>query len=110
MLGLDLVKVQLQLAGGATLAELGLAQEGVPQPRGYAIEARINMEAMELDGSVRPAGGLPTAFEPPSAAAHYELDDVIDPADSRRWIASGLRAAPPPEARTGKIRPCIDTW
>lgn len=45
-----------------------------------------------------------------NTASHFEIDDVIDPADSRQWIVSGLRAAPPPPARTGKKRPCVDTW
>jgi acetyl-CoA carboxylase carboxyltransferase component len=39
-----------------------------------------------------------------------EIDDVIDPAESRWWIASALRSAPPPAPRTQKKRPCIDTW
>jgi len=43
-------------------------------------------------------------------ASHLEIDDVIDPADSRQWIMSALRAAPPPPSRTGKKRPCVDTW
>jgi acetyl-CoA carboxylase carboxyltransferase component len=45
-----------------------------------------------------------------NVASHFELDDVIDPADSRVWIANALRSAPPPAPRTGKKRPCIDTW
>ena len=45
-----------------------------------------------------------------SAATHFEIDDVIDPADSRAWVSSLLRAAPPPPPRSGKKRPCIDTW
>jgi acetyl-CoA carboxylase carboxyltransferase component len=45
-----------------------------------------------------------------NAASHFEIDDVIDPADSRRWISAVLGAAPPPPARTGKKRPNIDTW
>ncbi len=45
-----------------------------------------------------------------NVASHFELDDVIDPYDSRRWIASALRAAPKPMPRAGKKRPCIDTW
>ena len=44
-----------------------------------------------------------------NAASHFEIDDVIDPADSRRWIATAFGAAPRP-ARTGKKRPNIDTW
>jgi len=45
-----------------------------------------------------------------SVASYLEIDDVIDPADTRRWIMAGLRAAPAPQARTGKKRPFVDTW
>ncbi|MEE2674293.1 MAG: carboxyl transferase domain-containing protein [Myxococcota bacterium] len=43
-------------------------------------------------------------------ASHFEIDEVIDPTDSRRWILSALESAPPSLPRTGKKRPCIDTW
>ncbi len=43
-------------------------------------------------------------------APFFEIDDVIDPAESRDWILAGLDSAPPPAPRTGKKRPCIDTW
>jgi acetyl-CoA carboxylase carboxyltransferase component/biotin carboxyl carrier protein len=45
-----------------------------------------------------------------NTATNFELDDVIDPADSRRWILSALRSSPAPAPRIGKKRPCIDTW
>jgi acetyl-CoA carboxylase carboxyltransferase component len=45
-----------------------------------------------------------------NTASHFEIDDVIDPADTRRWIVEGLRAMPPTPPRTGKKRPNIDTW
>ena len=45
-----------------------------------------------------------------NSASYFEIDDVIDPADSRRWIVAALDAAPAPTPRTGKKRPCIDTW
>src|SRR3954451_16903998 len=45
-----------------------------------------------------------------TASTYYEIDDVIDPADSRRWIAMGLASSPPPPPRAGKKRPNIDTW
>jgi acetyl/propionyl-CoA carboxylase alpha subunit/acetyl-CoA carboxylase carboxyltransferase component len=45
-----------------------------------------------------------------STASYFEIDDVIDPIDSRKWIMGGLRSAPPPLPRHGKKRPCIDTW
>ena len=45
-----------------------------------------------------------------NVASHFEIDDVIDPADSRRWISAILQAAPPAVRREGKKRPNIDTW
>jgi acetyl/propionyl-CoA carboxylase alpha subunit/acetyl-CoA carboxylase carboxyltransferase component len=45
-----------------------------------------------------------------NVATHFEIDDVIDPAASRRWISAALRSSPPPPPRTGKKRPCVDTW
>ncbi len=45
-----------------------------------------------------------------NAASHFEIDDVIDPADSRRWISTAFGAAPSPAHRQGKKRPNIDTW
>ena len=45
-----------------------------------------------------------------SMATYFEFDDVIDPAQSRRWIMNALTSVPPPEPRKGKKRPCIDTW
>jgi acetyl-CoA carboxylase carboxyltransferase component len=43
-------------------------------------------------------------------ATYFEIDDVIDPADTRRWISTMLTSAPPPERPTGKKRPNIDTF
>ena len=45
-----------------------------------------------------------------SIASVFEIDNVIDPADTRRWIMAGLRSVPKPPARTEKKRPCIDAW
>jgi acetyl-CoA carboxylase carboxyltransferase component len=45
-----------------------------------------------------------------NVATYFEIDDVIDPAESRRRIVETLRAAPVPPARTTKKRPCVDTW
>ncbi len=64
--GVDLVQTQLQLAGGKSLAQLGLEQKNLPKPRGFAIQTRINMESMRADGTAKPSGGTLTAFEPPS--------------------------------------------
>lgn len=45
-----------------------------------------------------------------SSASHFEIDDVIDPADTRRWIVSALESAPPPVPGAGERRPMVDTW
>ena len=45
-----------------------------------------------------------------NAAAGGGLDDVIDPADTRQWIANALKRLPPTPERTSKKRPYIDTW
>jgi acetyl-CoA carboxylase carboxyltransferase component len=45
-----------------------------------------------------------------NTATYYEIDDVIDPAESRRWVSGALAAAPPAPVRTEKKRPCVDTW
>ncbi len=68
LLDLDLVRVQLRLAAGATLAELGLTQRHVPAPKGQAMQLRINMETMMPDGQVLPAGGTIRAFDMPAGA------------------------------------------
>ena len=45
-----------------------------------------------------------------SAATLFEFDEVIDPAETRRWIMSGLRSVPAPAKRSGKKLPWIDAW
>ena len=43
-------------------------------------------------------------------ASCLEIDNVIDPAQTRHWIISGMRSQPDPIQRTGKKRPNIDCW
>ncbi|CAG2130724.1 Acetyl-coenzyme A carboxylase carboxyl transferase subunit alpha [Cupriavidus yeoncheonensis] len=45
-------------------------------------------------------------------ASHLEIDAVIDPADTRRWLLRGLASVPPGSLgrRTGEDRRFIDTW
>jgi len=45
-----------------------------------------------------------------SIASVFEIDEVIDPADTRHWIMAGLRSVPAPEPRHVRKRPCIDAW
>ncbi len=62
ILGLDLVAVQLAIAGGAALEDLGLVHP--PAPRGCAMQLRINAETLNEDGSTQAGGGSVTRFEP----------------------------------------------
>lgn len=85
--GIDLVQTQIRLAGGASLSELGLDDPSMAVPRGHAVQARVNMETLEADGSVRPGGGIIGAYEPPGGPgvrvdgfgyAGYETSGLYD--------------------------------
>ena len=45
-----------------------------------------------------------------NTGSYFEIDDVIDPAESRDWILMALKSAPKPAPRDGKKRPMVDTW
>ena len=64
--GVDIVQAGIRLAAGETLAELGLDDPRIAEPRGYAVQVRVNMETLGTDGSVRPSGGTLTVYEAPS--------------------------------------------
>ncbi|MBR0758640.1 ATP-grasp domain-containing protein [Bradyrhizobium jicamae] len=66
VLGVDLVRAQLAVAGGGTLASLGLAQAAIPSPRGFAMQLRVNMETMDEKGVTKPTGGTLSVFDLPS--------------------------------------------
>ena len=63
--GIDLVATQIRIAAGQSLDDLGLSQESY-QPRGYAVQIRINMETMDAQGEAKPAGGILKRFTVPS--------------------------------------------
>ena len=64
--GVDLVALQLGLAAGRSLRELGIDASSPPQPRGYAIQVRINAESTDAHGIARPAQGRLERFDLPS--------------------------------------------
>jgi len=61
--GLDLVALQIRIAQGERLGQLGLAGP-LREPDGFAIQLRINLESMNARGEARPEGGTLTRFEP----------------------------------------------
>ena len=64
--GVDIVQAQIRLAQGASIAELGLDASHIAEPRGYAVQARVCMETIREDGSVRPSAGTLNVYEAPS--------------------------------------------
>ncbi|HVV66438.1 MAG TPA: carboxyl transferase domain-containing protein [Rhizomicrobium sp.] len=86
--GIDLVAVQIELARGNSLRDIGLKQENIPKPRGVAMELRLNLERIEEDGSVIPTKGTLRRFAPPSGPGvrvdacgyeGYETNPAFDP-------------------------------
>ncbi|MFT6450667.1 MAG: acetyl/propionyl-CoA carboxylase alpha subunit/acetyl-CoA carboxylase carboxyltransferase component [Halocynthiibacter sp.] len=78
--GTDLVAAQLRLA-------MGQGIEKAPQPRGAALQTRVNMERIDAHGAPHPTGGLITAYDPPAghglrtdgfAYAGYETSSSYD--------------------------------
>ena len=66
-------------------------------------EARRELEERLIAAAYRNGKAL-------NAASHFEIDDVIDPAETRDRILAVLAAAPLTVPREGKKRPCVDTW
>ncbi|MEC9433772.1 MAG: carboxyl transferase domain-containing protein [Pseudomonadota bacterium] len=107
--GDDLVARQLRIAGGETLASMGLA-DGPRPPEGCAVQLRVNMERMDETAAALPAGGRVAVYEPPAGAGvrvdgfayagyrtspHYDslLAKVIVHARSGGWPAARAKGA-----------------
>jgi acetyl-CoA carboxylase carboxyltransferase component len=66
-----------------------------------AVEDPVAREASYMNEvAERYANGKATSF-----ASVMEIDKVIDPAETRRWIMAGLRSMPVPPARERRKRP-----
>jgi acetyl/propionyl-CoA carboxylase alpha subunit len=77
VLGIDLVEAQIRLADGAHLADLDLPDA----PTGIAVQARLNLERLDADGSVRPAGGTLDPLVFPTGPG-IRVDTGIAPGDT----------------------------
>jgi acetyl/propionyl-CoA carboxylase alpha subunit len=72
LLGVDIAAATLRIAGGATLADLGLTQAhvaarwGAALPAGcFAVQARVCAETMAPDGTPRPVSGVCVGYREP---------------------------------------------
>lgn len=63
--GVDIVKFQLNQAMGYSLKDLGLKQHQIPKPKGFAIQARINMETIDNQGNILAKTGQLGHFDLP---------------------------------------------
>jgi acetyl/propionyl-CoA carboxylase alpha subunit/acetyl-CoA carboxylase carboxyltransferase component len=63
--GVDLVRSQIEIAGGKTLSDIGLTKNA-PDPHHYAIQMRINMETIDEKGNAIPEGGTIKVYEAPA--------------------------------------------
>ncbi|MET9327857.1 carboxyl transferase domain-containing protein [Tsukamurella sp. NPDC003166] len=82
--GVDLVAAQLALAEGASLGDLGLPEAigcragevtGSPAAaHGTAVQARVNLEVPQRDGTVLPAAGTLAGYTPPTGPG-VRVDD-----------------------------------
>ena len=99
--------------------------------RGRLADRRVRRHGSGRAGQARPPprtrgdrGSRPSGWRPMSAWSRtstrrgkalnagslFDVDEVIDPAETRRWIVAGLRSVPPTPLREGKRRPCVDGW
>jgi len=64
--GLDLVQLQIGVAAGQTLAQIGVQPDATAPQRGFAIQWRINAETLDAQGQARPSGGRLARFDLPT--------------------------------------------
>jgi acetyl-CoA carboxylase carboxyltransferase component len=110
------------MAGGGFKAPLFTVGWPTSEFGGMGLEGAVRLGMRrELDAVVDPAERerlfetfVAVAYERGrglNMAAYGEIDDVIDPADSRRWIAMLFdEHATPWWKRDGKARPFVDAW
>lgn len=70
--GIDIVQSQILIASGKTLPELGLVQENIPEPTGFAMQCRVTTEDPSQD--FRPDTGTISVFRLPTGMG-IRLDD-----------------------------------
>ncbi|KAL3914442.1 MAG: hypothetical protein SGILL_006100, partial [Bacillariaceae sp.] len=70
--GVDIVQSQIMIASGKTLPELGLVQENIPEPSGFALQCRVTTEDPSQD--FRPDTGTISVFNLPTGMG-IRLDD-----------------------------------
>ncbi|MDH5238471.1 MAG: carbamoyl-phosphate synthase large subunit, partial [Acidimicrobiia bacterium] len=111
----------LAMAGGSFHAPLFTVAWPTGEISGMGLEGAVQLGARRQLEAIEDDDERDEAFEAMVAAAYQrsraleaaminEIDDVIDPAQTRSRIVNTLRSCPPPPTRTTKKRPMVDTW
>jgi acetyl-CoA carboxylase carboxyltransferase component/biotin carboxyl carrier protein len=106
------------MTGGSTLAPVFCAAWPTGEFGGMGLEGSVRLGyRRELEAETDPAakqalfdkllGSLYARGKAINVAASLEIDAVIDPADTRRWIVDGLRSCRP---RHAPRRRFVDAW
>ena len=106
------------MAGGSTLAPSFCASWPTGEFGGMGLEGAVRLGyRRELEAETDPAkqkalfdkllGNLYAVGKAINVAAMLEIDAVIDPADTRHWIARGLKSS---RARHAPRRRFVDAW
>jgi acetyl-CoA carboxylase carboxyltransferase component len=106
------------MAGGSTLAPVFCVAWPTGEFGGMGLEGSVRLGyRRELEAETDPEakqalfdkllGALYARGKAINVAAMLEIDAVIDPADTRKWIVQGLSACPP---RHAPPRRFVDAW
>jgi len=112
------------MMGGTTKAPIGCVAWPTGEFGGMGLEGAVRLgyrrELEEQPDEVarrelfeRLVAGLYEHGRAVSVASYFEIDDAIDPASTRTWIAALLESSPSPQwapRSARKRRPNIDTW
>ena len=107
------------MAAGSFKAPLFTVAWPTAEFGGMGLEGAVRLGMRRELGAIRDQDERAQAYEQAVAAAYekgkglnmaayFEIDDVIDPAESRRWIATLFDDPTPPQPT--KRRPYVDAW
>ncbi|MFN0184620.1 MAG: acyl-CoA carboxylase subunit beta, partial [Aquabacterium sp.] len=111
----------LAMAGGSFHASVFAVSWPTGEFGGMGLEGQVKLGQRKVLEAIADPAERRARFDELVAAAYergkalntaslFELDNVIDPADTRDWILTGLRSMPRPPRREGKKRAFVDTW
>jgi acetyl-CoA carboxylase carboxyltransferase component/biotin carboxyl carrier protein len=109
------------MAGGSFKAPVFTVSWPTGEFGGMGLEGSVKLGYRNELAAITDPAARRAAFEEMVARAYehgkalnmasvFEIDDVIDPADSRARIMGALRAMPASAPRREKKRPCVDPW